>query len=230
MDPRSFRTDRAGLTLGLGLLLSVAAGVCGHAAPPLAADAQAPTFHWRVKALAVGKLLVASRELLDPNFAQRVVLLLDYGRDGAAGLIVNVEAAVPLSGLFAHLVLGSNGARPTFTGGPMSPASALALVRSQSPVAGARPVTPGICLVASRDLLEQTLTTPGNPDRFRVYLGRAGWGPGQLERETSRGAWHVFDVEPALVFDPDPATVWHRLIRRAEFPQASVYPFPDTDP
>jgi len=177
-----------------------------------------------VKALAPGKLLVASRDLRDPNFAETVVLLIDYDKDGAAGLVVNVRADVPLSGIFGDLNLGVNAARPTFSGGPVARTSALALVRSRSAMTGARTVAPGVHVIATRELLEHTLTTDAAPDQFRVYLGRAGWGPGQLERETERGAWHVFEPEADLVFDPDPTTVWRRLIRRAELLQASEAP------
>jgi putative transcriptional regulator len=185
--------------------------------------AQAPTRAWpgQVKALASGKLLVASRDLRDPNFAATVVLLLDYGKDGAAGVIVNVRADVQLSRVFGHLDLGVSATRPAFAGGPVARDTALALVRSRLQVAGARTVAAGINLVAARERLEQELEADASPDRLRVYLGRSGWGPGQLERETVKGAWHVFDAEPDLVFDPDPATVWRRLIRRAELLVAS---------
>jgi hypothetical protein len=34
--------------------------------------------------------------------------------------------------------------------------------------------------------------------------------------ETLHGAWHVVEGDAALVFDPDPATLWRRQIRRTE--------------
>src|SRR5260370_42187861 len=36
-----------------------------------------------------GQFLVASRELLDPNFARAVVLLIQHSEEGAMGLVVN---------------------------------------------------------------------------------------------------------------------------------------------
>ena len=71
-------------------------------------------------------------------------------------------------------------------------------------------------MVASREALEAPIAAGAGPDRFRVYLGYAGWGPGQLERETLHGSWHVFQAETAVVFDPDPETLWQRQIRRTE--------------
>jgi hypothetical protein len=47
--------------------------------------------------LGVGKLLVASRSLADPDFARTVVLLVRYDEKGALGLILNRRTDVPLS-------------------------------------------------------------------------------------------------------------------------------------
>ncbi|MBN1835703.1 MAG: YqgE/AlgH family protein, partial [Spirochaetales bacterium] len=46
-----------------------------------------------------GTFLVASRELVDPNFRQTVVLLLEYGKEGAVGLVANRPSEVPLATL-----------------------------------------------------------------------------------------------------------------------------------
>ena len=178
------------------------------------------TLPGEVKGLAPGKLLVASRALRDPNFAETVVLLIDYDTDGAAGLIGNVQTDVSLSRVFDDVSLGANATLKSFAGGPVARDHALALVRSRPGVTGVRTIVPGIDLVSTRERLEQTLTSAADSDRFRVYLGRAGWGAGQLERETERGAWHVFEAQADLVFDPQPDSVWRRLILRVELPQA----------
>src|SRR5579864_4224342 len=49
--------------------------------------------------LAAGKILVARRNLLDPNFAQTVILLVQYDDDGTVGLIINRQTKIPLSRL-----------------------------------------------------------------------------------------------------------------------------------
>ena len=54
--------------------------------------------------LAVGRLLVASRDLGDPNFAKTVILLVHYDEDqGAVGLVVNKRTDVPISRVFHDL-------------------------------------------------------------------------------------------------------------------------------
>ena len=47
--------------------------------------------------IAAGKLLVASRDLGDPNFAQTVVLLVHYDEDSVVGLVLNRRTKVPIA-------------------------------------------------------------------------------------------------------------------------------------
>ncbi len=63
------------------------------------------------------------------------------------------------------------------------------------------------------DIMENIGKEPGV---FHVFLGYAGWGPGQLEHEVELGAWHILPPDTASVFDADPESVWPRLIRRTE--------------
>jgi putative transcriptional regulator len=169
-----------------------------------------------VRSLAAGKLLVAARRLPDPNFSRTVVLLAVFGEEGAMGLVVNRQSDVPLGRLFPHVVPTMAGAAPAFAGGPVQPDAALALVRTGEPPSGARPVVDGVHLVSAREPLEALLASGAPASRLRVYLGYAGWGPGQLDAETAQGSWHVLDGDGDVVFDPDPAALWPRQIARTE--------------
>jgi putative transcriptional regulator len=167
--------------------------------------------------LAAGRFLVASRDLGDPNFAETVVLLVRYGeQDGAMGLIVNRRSDLPLSRVFRDLKEAKGNADPVYMGGPVEPGVVLALLRSTSPPEEAQLVFGGVYLVSSKALLEKTLAAKAEPSTFHVYLGYAGWGPGQLEHEVELGGWHVMPAAPAEVFHSDPESVWPRLIKRTE--------------
>jgi putative transcriptional regulator len=70
--------------------------------------------------LAVGRFLVASRDLGDPNFAKTVILLVHYSEDqGAVGLVVNKRTDVPISRVFHDLKEASGRHDPVFVGGPV---------------------------------------------------------------------------------------------------------------
>jgi len=90
------------------------------------------------------------------------------------------------------------------------------LLRARAPGQDVRRVVSDIYLVATREPLEKLIASGADPDHFRVYFGSAGWAPGQLEHEVVEGAWHVAPADAALVFDPDPSSVWRREIRLTE--------------
>jgi putative transcriptional regulator len=91
----------------------------------------------------------------------------------------------------------------------------LALLRAREE-AEAEQVLAGVYLVSTKSLLKKKLAEVGQADRLRLYLGYCGWGPGQLLRELEMGAWHLMQGEEKLVFDPEPETLWQRLIARTE--------------
>ena len=72
-------------------------------------------------------LLVATPVLLDPNFVETVVLLLDVDDDGALGVVLNRPSAIPVDAVLAGW--GDVVAEPEvlFQGGPVSTQGALAV-------------------------------------------------------------------------------------------------------
>jgi putative transcriptional regulator len=52
-------------------------------------------------------------------------------------------------------------------------------------------------------------------DRFRIYAGYSGWVSGQLEREVSRGDWHILQADAETIFNKAPSKIWPELIRRS---------------
>jgi putative transcriptional regulator len=77
-------------------------------------------------------------------------------------------------------------------------------------------VLDGVYQITASKALDELVASGAGIDRLRVYVGYAGWSPGQLERETRLGAWHVYEGSAAVVFDPDPATLWKRQAPRAD--------------
>jgi putative transcriptional regulator len=170
----------------------------------------------RPEDLAAGKFLVAPRDAPDRHFAETVILLIDYSPDGAAGLIVNRETKVPLSRALEKISGAKERSDFAYSGGPVEGSAVLALLRSRTKPQDARRVFGDVHLISSRALLDKTLAAGTSPDEVRVYLGYAGWGPGQLQREVEHGGWHILRGDADIVFDPEPGSVWRRLVRRTE--------------
>jgi putative AlgH/UPF0301 family transcriptional regulator len=173
--------------------------------------------------LAVGRLLVASRDLGDPSFAKTVILLVHYSDgQGAVGLVLNKRTDVPISRVFHDLKEASGRKDPVYIGGPVELNSVLALLKSASKPDGADKVFSDVYLIGNKDLLAKTLASSAEATVFHTYIGYAGWGAGQLEHEVELGAWHIMPADAGTVFHADPDSVWEHLVRRTETQIASI--------
>jgi putative transcriptional regulator len=184
--------------------------------PPL----RQPAARAAVGSLAAGRILVAARRLPDPNFARTVILLVDVGKDGSAGLVLNRRSAVTLAKVFPQLAPTMATATHAFLGGPVDTTRTMALVRAPQPPSGGRPLVDGVHVATAPDAVAAAVAAAATGTGLRVYLGYAGWGAGQLEAETEQGAWHVLEGDADVVFDADPSSSWQRQIVRTELMQA----------
>jgi putative AlgH/UPF0301 family transcriptional regulator len=193
-------------------LLSVATGMlylhlCVH---PVQCQSKRPSD------LRVGKLLVASRDLPDPNFARTVVLLVQFNDDGVIGLIINRRSQVPVSRVLDTMAGARGRQDAVYAGGPVGQTDILALLRSHKPPGDAKRVLGEVFLVSSRETLEETFAAATGPDKMHVFLGYAGWTEPQLQHEVDLGAWYIFQGSPEAIFNAEPDSLWPRLIRETE--------------
>ena len=165
--------------------------------------------------LAKGMFLVASRRLRDPNFKETVVLLIDYGRDGALGLVINRPSEVRLATVFPEIKELKKRKDTIYVGGPVAVNQMLMLVGTPLVPEESKEVTHDVYLSSSWKVLERLLKNAAKDERFRIFAGYAGWAPNQLDFETSRGDWHVLKADAETVFDKKPSEVWQELILRA---------------
>jgi putative transcriptional regulator len=172
--------------------------------------------------LGVGKLLVSARGLSDPNFAQSVVLLIRYDKEGVLGLIINRRTQASLSRVLKGVDTAKRGSDLVYLGGPVELDAVFALLRSQKKPDEASSVLSEVYLLSSKAPLEKALAASSGPGDVRVYVGYAGWDVGQLENEVRLGGWWIFEASAGAVFDPNPGTIWSRLITRTEQQVAQV--------
>jgi putative transcriptional regulator len=78
-------------------------------------------------------------------------------------------------------------------------------------------------ITAVEDMEEAVASEAENRD-FRVFAGYSGWGAGQLDSELMSDSWFVFEAGPDLAFDPEPKTLWDRLIEVTELRIAGLRP------
>ena len=160
--------------------------------------------------LSVGKILVASRQSHDPDFAQSVVLLVRHDRQGTIGLFLNRPLNIPLTEVYPEF---KRGQLKLYAGGPLT-VGIRALYRSRAKPPGASPILDDVSMISTKTLLGKIVDAGTPSSVFRVYAGFTGWSPGQLRDEITRGLWLVAAGDGDAVFDPHPETMWSRLIGR----------------
>jgi len=156
-----------------------------------------------------GQLLVATPDLRDPNFSRTVVLMLEHNDEGALGVVLNRPIDLPVAEVLPDWAELSSAPARLFVGGPVAPTAVIGLGRGAGPVF--QPLFDGL---GTLDLdLDPAAYAPSMAG-LRVFVGYAGWSPGQLEMELSAGGWLVLDLAEDDPFCPDPAQLWARVLRR----------------
>lgn len=170
-----------------------------------------------------GRLLISGGGLFDPNFRQTVVLIGEEGPDGAVGVVVNralevtVGEAVPtLAGLVGPDEF-------LFEGGPVGPGRPVLLAEVARPDLLDVPVFGSVGFLTG----EVPAHLASHVRRARVFVGHAGWGPGQLEAEMEEDAWIVEPAREEDIFTDAPDDLWRRVLERKgpRYRQLSRIPF-----
>jgi putative transcriptional regulator len=161
-----------------------------------------------------GRLLVASRQLQDPNFMETVILLLESGPSGAIGVVVNRPSELELRTVLPGVKGLSDRSDTVFLGGPVERFQLLLLVRASAPPKDSMRVFQDVFVTASLDALHRAAEETGQSVRFRLFAGYAGWASGQLESEIARGDWLVLPADAERVFASAPERIWSELVER----------------
>jgi putative transcriptional regulator len=156
-----------------------------------------------------GQLLVASSDLLDPNFLRTVVLIVQHSDEGTLGLILDRRTSTSLEQMWEQI-----GQTPCerdeklHLGGPVSgPLMAVHTLANASEVE----INEGLYFSAGTEAL-RVLAALGDHD-VRFFVGHAGWGAGQLEGEIADGSWQLTPATIELVFSGTD-DLWLRATRQ----------------
>lgn len=169
-----------------------------------------------------GRLLISAGGLYDPNFRHTVMLIGEHDERGAVGVVLNrpldmtVAAAVPT---LADLV--DPGER-LFQGGPVEPDQAVLMAEL------ARPGLVDVPVFGAVGFLTGEVPSDIRTDmqRARVFVGHAGWGPGQLEAELESESWIIDAPSEDDVFTRSPVDLWRRVLKRKGPPYSTMARIP----
>lgn len=153
-------------------------------------------------------LLIASPLLLDPNFLHTVVLVIEHDEEGALGIILNRPLPVTLAQICqeSELPFAGPDEATAWRGGPVDPQRGIILVRGGIPDDEDTVLDFTHFVSHRKGLLEELMADPES--QFRLFLGYAGWGPGQLDGELDQGAWNRRSLNSGWLMHPDPTGLW----------------------
>lgn len=159
-------------------------------------------------------LLLAMPQVVDPFFHKSVVLLLHHEEEGSFGFIVNRPTEIRLTEILEGMEVAWQGRESAVAhfGGPVQPQLGTVLFApGAAATEAASEVLPGVAITQHIGDLSRLAETP--PADFRLFLGYAGWGAGQLIEEILRNDWLTAPVRADLIFAPDPEQVWSEALR-----------------
>ena len=160
-------------------------------------------------------LLLATPQVQDPFFHQSVVLLVKHDDQGSMGLILNRPTGSCVAEVLQGMGIpwGGGGEVPVHFGGPVHPHLGTLLFDAaeahDEAAAGGGMELPGLSGVRfTRDMADLEKLAGNPPRSFRLLLGSAGWGPGQLLEEILRNDWLIAPLSRELLFSPSPEGIW----------------------
>ena len=159
-----------------------------------------------------GRLLVASPALVDPNFRRTVVLVAEHTEDGGAmGVVLSRPSEAQVAEAAPMLEPLVEPGAVVHVGGPVEPGAVLVVAEFDDPDDAAAVVFDGVGFMSGDSEPEDVAAATR---RARIFVGYAGWSPGQLEEELEEESWLVLDPEPSDVFAPDAEDLWSSVLAR----------------
>jgi len=165
-----------------------------------------------------GMLLVARASLPDPRFHDAVVLVVQHGSQGTAGLILNRPSRLTLTEVLPTLPVLAGADNKLSYGGPVAPRTFMVLAEAAgTPPQPAQRVLDSVYLTGTAQLSAWLDSEPPGAV-YRVFAGYVGWAPEQLAGETARGDWQVLPPDRQVLFMTDLGGLWNELAHRQGLP------------
>jgi putative transcriptional regulator len=155
-----------------------------------------------------GHLLIATHELLDPNFVRTVTLMLEHSAEGALGIVLNRPTEATVTDLsdqiFDEPVVWD---KPLHIGGPVQ--GPLMMIHTREDLSD-KEVLPGLYHAIDAAKVKDLIQAKAEPSL--LVANYAGWGPGQLESEFVVESWLTLPATPEHIFWTGAKDLWDVVV------------------
>jgi putative transcriptional regulator len=154
-------------------------------------------------------LLVAQGVVADPNFGGSIVVVMNNLGPAPIGIIINRPMPLTVSRFFPKLKRLAQLHDKLYFGGPVEfPDTVWYLFRAKTAPPSAIRVCDGVYVSSDHKLLLKLLDRDNPMQGLRIFVGHAGWYPGQLQAEIEGGAWTPKPADADSIFNPEPELPW----------------------
>lgn len=175
--------------------------------------------------------LVASPRLDGSLFERSVIVMVHHDEQGAMGFIANKPLEVDFGSLLEMVEIDTDRiaercyAQEVFFGGPVrveqlwviyngllthaNPGGSFSSLQDEGEVR----FHEHWALSGTTDSIESFAFGREN-NRYRPFVGYAGWGPGQLETEIEEGSWLILDFDDTWVLGGEAENMWDEALAR----------------
>jgi putative transcriptional regulator len=162
-----------------------------------------------------GYLLIATPQLLDPNFGRTVLLIFDHTDEGAAGVVLNRPTEMTVTEISEQVFQERlEWSKAIHLGGPVpGPLIAIHTVESL----GDDEIFAGLHRTVDPAKIEEVVRRNAEPSL--IVANYAGWGPGQLEREIRENSWLFLPATAEHVFWPGESDLWDTVVKKVSASQ-----------
>jgi putative transcriptional regulator len=155
-----------------------------------------------------GSLLVASPNMLDPNFRRTVLFISEHDPgEGALGVIINRPLDRQVADLVTEAPPAGLGEVPVFLGGPVGK-NQLTFAAFEWHQTGGLKLNHNVGSEETSDSSDQKKIIT-----VCAFVGYAGWGAGQLESEMKQKAWLLQKANPSVLKLDRLPNLWFDIMR-----------------
>ena len=158
-------------------------------------------------------LLVSMPNLNDPYFQKSVILLCEYTKENAFGVVINRPSHIQVN----ELLTGEEGmdhvsSMSFLVGGPVQPEFLWGVHTPDFVGESTTKVDQTVDMSSVQEIL-MGLAEGLGPKRYHLGFGYAGWGPGQLDRELTEGAWWLAPLDTELILGMPYSKRWESVLQ-----------------
>ena len=178
----------------------------------------------------LGNLLIAPPAVKNNFWHQSTILVTEHNTQGSIGLIINKRSDLSIRDFGSQLGFQLNYPGHVYIGGPVNVKSLSFLHTPEWESTNTMHLSSELSISSAEDILPR-MSIGDVPYKWRIFLGMAGWAPGQLNGEilgnppwTKANSWCIATTDVDLIFDTDGKDQWCNCLDKSglEFAQSML--------